>query len=224
MTPHDMLYTFLSAFMTLFPVLNPIGNGFIVNDFLRNLNYEQRDKIIKKITCNCFLIGIGSLAIGKSILLLFALAVPVIQLGGGILICKMGFEWLSGPVESETSEGEQAIDKINLAEIEQKVFYPISFPICFGPGSISVIFTLMAGASVDGKFVDTIINYFILALVIALMCFIMYFFFSRGGKLMSRLGHSGSLIINKLVAFFTFCIGIQIIITGLSKIFHLSVL
>ena len=39
-----------------------------------------------------------------------------------------------------------------------------------------------------------------------------------------KLGPVGNQIINKLVAFFTFCIGIQISVTGISQIFHLNIL
>ncbi len=220
---NDFVYTFIASFMALFPVLNPIGNAFVVNGFLEGLDEVQRSKIVRKIALNCLLIGLGSLIAGKLILLLFGLAVPVIQLAGGILIGKMGFDWLSGPAGNENGGGHHALGSIDMYKIEQQVFYPISFPVCFGPGSISVIFTLMAGASVKG-WVPTGINYVIIALVIAILCGILYFLISRGNKLANRLGHSGSLVLNKLVAFFTFCIGIQIVITGLSKIFHLHVL
>ena len=224
MSLHVFLYTFASSFITLFPVLNPIGNGFIVNDFLVGLDHSQRKAIVKKIATYCFLIGMGSLVVGKLILLLFNLAVPVIQLGGGILISKMGFDWLAAPAANTHSEGQDTIAKIDVREVEQKVFYPVSFPVCFGPGSISVVFTLMAGASVKDNLLATVINYLMIALAITLLCMILYVIFSQGGKLMSRLGRSENLIINKLVAFFTFCIGIQIVITGISSIFHLRVL
>ncbi len=135
MSPHAFLYTFITAFITLFPVLNPIGNGFIVNDFLVGLDEAQRKAIVKKIASYCFLIGMSSLVVGKLILLLFDLAVPVIQLGGGILISKMGFDWLSAPAENTQSGGQATISKIDVREVEQKIFYPISFPVCFGPGA-----------------------------------------------------------------------------------------
>ncbi len=223
MALHDAVYMFISSFVALFPVLNPIGNGFIVNGFLEGLDDAQRRVVIKQITRNCLLIGLCSLAVGKLILLIFNLAVPVIQLGGGILICKMGFDWLYGPVSAVPSEGQRAIDEIELEEIEKKAFYPIAFPVCFGPGSISVIFTLMAGASVQGNFLATGLNYLIIAAVIVIQCVILYLLFAQGARIITRVGPSGSLIINKLVAFFTFCIGIQIIVTGLSAIFHLNI-
>lgn len=225
MSIHDLLYVFISSFVALFPVINPIGSGFIVNGFLSGLDDDQRKSFAKKIVRNALLIGLGSLIAGHLILLLFGLAVPVIQVGGGIIICKTGLEWLStDSVTANVDSDDNDTKKINLANIEKKLFYPISFPISIGPGTISVIFTLMATATVKGNWLNTGINYLIIALAIALLCAILYLFLSQGNRVIKKLGNSGSLIINKLVAFITFCIGIQIIVTGISKIFHLTIL
>lgn len=224
MTANDIIYTFVSAFLTLFPVTNPISSGFIINGFISDLDDSQRKIVIKKIITNCLMIGIGSLLIGHFILMIFNLAIPVVQLGGGILICKTGLEWLSdSPVASEDKK-QDTINKINLDQLEKKIFYPISFPISFGPGSVSIIFTLIAAASVRGNLLYTGIHYALIALVIVLICAILYLFLTQGQRIMKRLGKSGNLIINKMVAFFTFCIGLQIMVTGISKIFHITVL
>ncbi|MDR2036470.1 MAG: MarC family protein [Bacteroidales bacterium] len=224
MSIHSIAYTFIASFVALFPVMNPIGNGFIVNGFLQDLDDDHRKIAIRKIITNCLVIGIGSLAIGHLVLLLFGLAVPVVQVGGGIVICKTGLEWLSDSTMTNTDKKQEAMDKINMFEIEKKLFYPISFPVSIGPGSISVIFTLMATSSVKGNLLESIINYAMIALVIILLCVILYAFLSQGNKITKRLGPTGSMVINKLVAFITFCIGIQIIVTGISKIFHLDIL
>ena len=224
MSLHDFAFVFISSFMALFPVLNPIGSAFIVNGFLEGLDEKQRKIVIRKITRNCLLIGLGTLVAGKLILLVFNLAVPVIQLAGGLLICKMGFNWLSSPTGHVASDMQQEFSHVDQHKVEQQVFCPISFPTCFGPGSISVVFTLMAGASDKGEWWVTGIHYLLIAVVIMIMCGILYLAISRGNRVINRLGDSGSLVINKMVAFFTFCVGIQIVITGLSKIFHLSVL
>lgn len=221
---HDILYTFLSSFIALFPVMNPISSGFIINGFLQDLDYKHRKIYTKKIVINTLLIGLGSLAAGHLILLLFGLAVPVIQVGGGIIICKTGWEWLSETGKNKQDKKQQEIDSLDLAEVESKLFYPVSFPISIGPGSISVIFTLMATAVVKGNLLLTGINYLLIVLVILTLCIILYLFLSQGQRLIQKLGSSGNLIINKLVAFITFCIGIQIIVTGISKIFHLTIL
>lgn len=223
----NLLIIFTSSFMALFPVINPLGNGFVVNGFLNELNDHQRKTAIQKLIINYILIGIGTLVIGHLFLLIFGLAIPVIQLGGGLLICKTAMELLSDsgtPDKSDKKETNQDTDGSNWKNIEQKIFYPITFPISIGPGSISVIFTLMASANVKGNLLKTGMNYAVIATVIICMAAILYIFLSQGQKIIQKIGSSGNLIINKLVAFFTFCIGIQIAVTGISQIFHLNIL
>ncbi len=218
---HHYLYVFVTAFMTLFPVMNPIGNSIIVNGFLEDLDNIQRKTAIKKIIVNCLSIAICSLIAGHFILLLFGLAIPVVQLGGGILICKAGLEWLSGSPSKNTDNPQpELIHK----EIEKKLFYPISFPLSVGPGTISVILTLMADVAEKEKLFNTLIGYTFIALALIVICIIFYIFLLQERGIMKKLGTSFNLIINKLVAFFTFCIGLQITITGISKIFHLTIL
>ncbi|MBF0575062.1 MarC family protein [Dysgonomonas sp. GY617] len=224
MSISNLLFIFSSSFMALFPVINPLGNGFIVNGFLTGLSDQQRKSAIQKIIVNYLLIGIGTLLIGHLFLLLFGLAIPVIQLGGGILICKAAMELLSDNGTSSDNETKQALDNLKWKEMQGKIFYPITFPMSIGPGSISVLFTLMASASVKGRLIETGINYSVIALVILCMAAMLYIFLTQGRRMMEKLGTAGNLIINKLVAFFTFCIGIQIIVTGISKIFHLNIL
>ncbi|QIK60922.1 MarC family protein [Dysgonomonas sp. HDW5A] len=224
MSISNLLFIFSSSFMALFPVINPLGNSFIVNGFLTGLNDQQRKSAIRKIVTNYLLIGIGTLVIGHLFLLLFGLAIPVIQLGGGILICKTAMALLSDAGTTSNDEPKQTLDNPKWKEIERKLFYPITFPMSIGPGSISVIFTLMASASIKGSFIKTGINYSVIALAIICMASMLYIFLSQGRKMMEKLGTAGNLIINKLVAFFTFCIGIQIIVTGISTIFHVDIL
>lgn len=224
MSISNLLIIFSSSFMALFPVINPLGNGFVVNGFFIDLDARQRKTAIQKLIFNYILIGIGTLVIGHLFLLIFGLAIPVIQLGGGILICKTAMELLSDTDSTEKEESNRNITGSKWQNLQRKIFYPITFPISIGPGSISVIFTLMASASVKGKLLQTGANYTVIALVIICMAAILYIFLSQGQRIIQKIGPVGNQIINKLVAFFTFCIGIQISVTGISQIFHLNIL
>ena len=76
--------------MALFPVANPVGAGFLVNGLLSGLSDADRKSIIRKIIIDYLLVGIGSLAVGHFVLMLFGLSLPIIQLGGGVLIRPVG--------------------------------------------------------------------------------------------------------------------------------------
>ncbi len=222
---HEFIYAFISSFIALFPVIDPIGVGFIINSFLGNMDVEERKSAIRKIIFNCLLISLGSMVAGHFVLLLFGLAIPIIQVGGGIVICKTGWEWLSESKPASVDHDQKTISKIYMKDMEDKLFYPLSFPISVGPGSISVIMALMANtSSIKGNPLSTWINYAVIVFSIIAILSILYLFLSQGHKIIKKLGASGSLIINKMIAFITFCIGIQILVTGISKIFHINIL
>ena len=219
-----VFYMFISSFIALFPVTNPIGSGLIINGFLAGLEQSARKSVIRRIILNYLLIGIGSLAIGHLVLSLFDLSLPIVQLGGGLLICRTALQWLGDSDASAGRVSKRNADPISLRAVESRIFYPITFPISIGPGSVSVILTMMASASIRGDWVRSLLNYAIIAVVIVLMCSILYLFLTQGQKIIRKIGDNGSIVINKMVAFFTFCVGIQIVVTGIAKIFHLTAL
>ena len=49
MLKEGFAFMFISAFMALFPVANPVGAGFIVNGFLSGLDSANRKTIIRRI-------------------------------------------------------------------------------------------------------------------------------------------------------------------------------
>lgn len=220
-----LFYTLISSLVTLFPVMNPIGNGLIVNGYLAGLGEEERLAAIKKISRNALFLGMCTLVLGHLVLMLFGLAVPVIQLGGGLVICKSALEWLSDD-NRHTRLKKASVDR-EVAEaeaIDSKLFYPITFPMCFGPGSISVVLALMATAEAKSANIWYIgLHYLIIALAIFLLVKILYVFLKQSPRLTKKLGTSGNMIINKLLSFFMLCIGLQIVVQGISSIFGLSI-
>ena len=57
MSLSNLLIIFSSSFMALFPVINPLGNGFVVNGFFTDLDPQQRKAAIQKLTLNFIMIG-----------------------------------------------------------------------------------------------------------------------------------------------------------------------
>ena len=116
MSLSNLLIIFSSSFMALFPVVNPLGNGFVVNGFFTDLDPKQRKTAIRKLILNFIIIGVGTLVIGHLFLLMFGLAIPVIQLGGGILICKTAMELLGDSNSPDQEESSRNMDSLKMEE------------------------------------------------------------------------------------------------------------
>lgn len=206
----------LIGYLSLFPAVNPVGSAFIVDPLLNGLNMQERKKAAKKVALYCLAICTVSALIGSWILKLFGISIPIVQLAGGIMICRMG--WLLLTTEDDVKgKKETAQPDKSAGEIEGFLFYPVSFPMTTGAGTISVLLTLSAHENEDGIW-DHVTNLGALFIAIVLMCFTIYICYANTPRLIHRLGPRGEQIVNRLSAFLVFCIGMQIASVGIRSL------
>jgi multiple antibiotic resistance protein len=205
--------------VALFPVVNPIGSAFIVNPYLSELELHEKRKAVKKIALYALILCTIALFAGHWILELFGITIPVVQLAGGVMICKIGWEFLSSDKKEEQKPSEESGDttRSNYALIQDKLFYPITFPITTGAGSISVLFTLSAH-SANVHIQLYLVNTGAILLAIIVICSMIYFFYLNTKKIIRVIGKEGEQILNRIMAFLIFCVGLQIGITGIKAL------
>src|SRR5262249_34998192 len=119
------------GFLTLFPVVNPIGSAFIVDPLLAELSFPERKRAAKKVAFYCLAICTVSALIGSWILKLFGISIPIVQVAGGFMISRVGWQLLISD-DQVKGEKETARPKNRSGDIENILFYPISFPMTTG--------------------------------------------------------------------------------------------
>lgn len=220
---HDFIHLLFVGFVALFPVVNPIGTAFVVMPYFAHLDDAGKRRAVRKIALYAFCVCIVALLAGQWILKLFGLSVPVVQVAGGIMICKIGWEFLSSDKDEDDGEdaeaaGGPALPARRRNGIDDKLFYPITFPVTTGAGTLSVLFTLSAQGA-DDRLGEYLINTGAIVLAIALMCVLVYVFYLNTRRIVRFLGSHGQRIFNRVVAFFIFCVGLQIAAGGLKALF-----
>jgi multiple antibiotic resistance protein len=135
------------------------------------------------------------------------------------MICKIGWEFLSSDKKEEQPITEESNTSQNsqYALVQDKLFYPITFPITTGAGSISVLFTLSAH-SANAHINLYLINTGAILLAILVICSLIYFFYLNTKKIIRVIGKEGEQILNRIMAFLIFCVGLQIGITGIKSL------
>ncbi len=217
---HTFINMLFISIVALFPVINPIGSALIVNPYLSQLPDSDKKAAVKKITIYAFSICVVALFAGRWILELFGISIPVVQLAGGIVICIIGWESLSARSDTKTDAKDvESLTNNNITNnVNDKLFYPITFPITTGAGTISVLFTLSAHSS-NSNWSGYLINNAAMLLAITVMCILIYFLYGHTKNIVSRLGNEGQTIANRFIAFLIFCVGLQIAITGIKSLF-----
>lgn len=199
--------------VTLFAPINPIGTALIMDPLLEGSTWQQRKALSRRIAIYCFLICVVAVFAGTWIFQVFGVSLPVVQIAGGIIICRMGWQLLSP--EHSIKQAKEAAKPDEWDNLQQHAFYPLAFPMTAGAGTISVLLTLSArgeGADLIAHFT----NLSALVIAISVMCVIIYLSYTYTAAIIRRLGGRAELIINRLSAFLIFCVGLQIGIGGIS--------
>jgi multiple antibiotic resistance protein len=209
----DFIEQALLVFAALFPIVNPVGGAPVFLATTEGLGDGERAQFARRVAANAFLLILGSIFVGTHVIEFFGLSVPVIRVGGGILVCSVAWDLLR-------SEGaglpEAPLRHPTAVDLAARAFYPMTLPLTVGPGSISVAITL--GAQVPrgvSAWAIRIVASAVGALLLAVSIYVLYRYAER---LTRAIGPTGTQVLLRLSAFILLCIGIQIVWSGVSAL------
>src|SRR6185312_17116609 len=206
---------FLLVYAGLFPIVNPIGSAPLFLGLTEFCTSQQRNGLAFRVTLNSFLLLLGSMFIGSHVLEFFGISLPVVRIGGGLVVTAFGWKLLN----SETPDGARA-DAAAIHTAPES-FYPLTMPLTVGPGSISVAISLGSQRPKGEDWAEWIqAGSAALAGVLAIVITI-YLCYRFAQKLVNILGPSGTHVVVRLSAFILVCIGIQILWSGWSELMAL---
>jgi multiple antibiotic resistance protein len=196
----------------LFPIVNPLGSAPLFLSLTRYYSGEQRKMLSWRIALNSIFLIVGSYFIGTHILAFFGISLPVVQVGGGLVLVSTGWAMLKQKDDDETkADVHRTVDTNDLF---QKAFYPLTLPLTVGPGSISVAITLGANEP-HREILFSMIGAVIGSLLVAASVYLCYAFSDRLARV---LGATSMSVIMRLSSFLLVCIGTQIIWNGVSAL------
>ncbi len=193
----------------LFPIVDPLGNIPIFLGLTAGYSTSDRTELSRKIALNSLWLLIGSMLIGSHILNFFGISIPVVQIGGGLVVMWTGWTLLHQDVEQEQ---EQVHKKVSRQDISDKAFYPLTLPLTVGPGSISVALTLGASQGIHDNGWIRLVAAIIGPVLVALTIYLSYRFAERLARL---LGQTAMNVIVRLASFILLCIGVTIFTHGI---------
>jgi multiple antibiotic resistance protein len=214
----DFFSVIVIAFMSLLPPVNPLGTALIIDPYLRSLSSQQRRIASAKIAFYCFMLCLFCALIGGALFRAFGISIPAVQIAGGLLISRMGYEALHADNIKEPTDKEQKIDSEKVwNQVQTNLFYPLSFPMTTGAGTISVILTLSAD-SYDRISLLHLINQLGLIFGALAMCLMVFICYNYAPYILKKLGSRGQTIVNRLSGFLTLCVGIQVLLNGVTEV------
>jgi multiple antibiotic resistance protein len=202
--------TALVAIAALLPIVDPLGGAPIYLAMTTGLTPGERARTAWLVSLNSFLLLVASILVGAYVLDFFGVSIPAVQVGGGFIVCAIGWSLLTSPSTPAVSDRPTSADVDSLS---QRAFYPLTMPLTVGPGSISVAITLGANPPRGLRsLLSTALAHVLGVLVTAVSIYLCYRY---AGGILRKLGTTGTNALIRLTAFILFCIGVQIVWNGL---------
>src|SRR5271156_4120507 len=202
----------LLVLVTLFPIVDPLGGSPFFLALTREYSPEARRALSWRIAVNSFFLLVATYFVGTYVLAFFGISLPVVQVGGGLIVIATGWSLLK-----QRDDEKQDVQKtVQPQDTIRRAFYPLTLPLTVGPGSISAAITLGANAAHHHAYHPLSILAALLGLaLIAVSILLCYGFADRLARI---LGATGMTVITQLSSFFLVCIGVQIAWNGIKEL------
>ncbi|MDZ4123880.1 MAG: MarC family protein, partial [Hydrogenophaga sp.] len=146
----------------------------------------------------------------------FGISLPIVRVGGGLIVAAAAWRLLNASHASDDRRTALA-ESFTPEQARRQAFYPLTFPISCGPGSIAAAITV--GVALN----DTRVSLSLARMgggILALLAIglLLYLAFRYAQQLLKPLGEAGSVIFLRLSAFILLCLGVQIVWDGLSEL------
>ena len=213
--------SFFIAFTVLLPLINPLGSALVFLPLVGDAPPKVFHSLARRIAINNIIFLTVIELLGAAILNFFGISLPIVQLSGGIVIAAMGWSVLNernaAAQSSHKQEETDARDESRAVYLEQQVFYPFTFPITSGPGTLVALLTLTARVSTKVISKDVLSHLGVFLAIVALSVLV-YFCYAYAPKITKAIPPSTAHGVLRVIAFILLCIGIQIAWNGLSAL------
>jgi len=207
--------TFLIVLAAIFPVVNPPGVALVFLGLTRGATPETRRILARRIAVNSLFVLMGSFLLGALILQFYGISIPILRVAGGLIVAVSGWKLLN---EGSHTDFEASADDVSRADLLTQAFYPLTLPLTTGPGTIAVTISIgLSRATFTASSGELI---FVLASLVAITAIALsiWICFAYAVRVQKLLGRGGTEIAVRLSAFILFCLGVQILWSGLSDL------
>lgn len=204
------------VFAVLLPILNPAATAPIFLGLTEGASAQTRALLARRIARNMVLLMTGAMLVGSYVLDVFGISLPIVRIGGGLLVATNAWRLLHA--EHSSSDSRQALaEAFTPEQARRQAFYPLTFPISCGPGSIAAAITL--GVALHDPVLPLSLARFSGGwLGLAAVGVIMALVFRYATLLLRPLGETGTLVFLRLTAFILLCLGVQFIWDGVREL------
>ncbi len=193
---------FITAFTTLFVVIDPFGTTPIFVALTQDMDARTRRKTAFRSCLTAVFILIAFAAFGEALLGFVGISMAAFRVAGGALLFLTALDML---FDRRTKRRE---DRAEEEEHPDPSVFPLAIPLIAGPGSIATII-LLAGQH------PGVLGIVEACLVMLAVMSVVLIFFLAGGLIARILGKTGLNVLTRLLGMLLAALSVQFILDGL---------
>lgn len=200
----------ISAFVTLFVIIDPIGMAPIFLAVTQGMSPAERRRTAIEATLVSFGVLAGTALIGEWLLDALGIGLPAFRIAGGLLLFVIGFEMLF-----ERRQQRKADDAAGAVQERQSglAIFPLAIPLMAGPGAVTAAVLLAGAAEGDAVGLVALIAVFAVVLAIAFAMFLMSPWLER------VFGTKAQSVLARLLGILLAALAVQFIVDGIREAF-----
>lgn len=204
---------FVSAFITLFVVIDPPGCAPIYAGLTKQASAAQARSMALRAVAIAGVILLVFAFFGEALLGALHIQLDSFRIAGGLMLFWIAFEMV---FEKRTQRREERAGKVSASEVEDVSVFPMAMPMLAGPGAIAAVMLLMNEAE---TWPERGAVFAALGLVLALTGGALI----AAGPLIRLLGDKVEAVITRLLGVLLAALAAQYVIDGLRGAFQLNV-
>lgn len=196
---------------TLLPIMNPLSTCPLLLALTPGWNTAARQKLARRVCLYAFGILAVFLVAGERIIHLFSISIEGIRIAGGLIIIRVGFEMLSSDNDAAALPTQATVPALERTG-RDIAFTPLAMPSLAGPGSISVVLSMVSSAPENTQ----IVNLAIIALGIGVTVLIAFALLTAATRYVHLLSQTALDAFTRIMGFLLVCIAVQFVLSGIT--------
>ncbi|WP_424929357.1 MarC family protein [Amaricoccus tamworthensis] len=197
--------TLLTTFVTLFVIIDPIGLAPLFVSLTRGMDAKSRGSVaLRAIGISFFLLALFGI-VGEKLLDAIGIGIPAFRISGGMLLFLISVDMLfEKRSERREKRSEEALPDPSV--------FPLAMPLVAGPGALATMILL------NSQNTGNIAGQVGVMLTMAAVLLVTYVFFRLGGTIEKLLGHTGIVVVTRLLGMVLAAMSVQFVLNGLTDL------
>ncbi|MGE4313400.1 MAG: MarC family protein [Pseudobdellovibrionaceae bacterium] len=205
----SLIDVFLSAFIALFVIADPIGTASIFAVLTRTKSQALSFKIALKATtiAVCILILFGF--VGAWLLGMLGITLPAFRIAGGLLLFVTAFRMIVGFHDPDQVESE----KSKYGKDDDIAVFPLAIPLLSGPGCMTAVLLHMTAEPGEWQAKAAVVT---AILCVQLIAFLVMVFSQR---MIKAVGETGGSLLARIMGILLAALSVQFVADGIKQLF-----